>query len=226
LSQFAEYVGVDPAIVDVPELLGRGPSRGPMSPAEPSELAAGGGGWWTLVTVREADGSVRAFAAEDSPHPVAFGDGMVPAGSSAQPVLGQAEVAPSGGAHVDVTARRLTWWSSREHPILFKDLPALWPDWDVQFHGDDYEGHLAAAGLRLPPVELARGFAEVEDQLSRDYGDPAQHAVDLVGTLRATGADVQITAPITAHTEIDRSVEVGTCIATGLAAARRTAGLS
>jgi hypothetical protein len=229
LSQLAEYVGVDPAVADVPELLGRGPGPGPLPPAEPTELAAGGDGRWTLVTVREPDGSVRAFATEDSPHPVVLGPAMarmIPAGPDAQTLLERAEVAPGGGAHVEVTARQLTWWSAAEQPILFKDLPALWADWDVQFHADDYEGHLAASGLRLPPVDLSRGLAELEERLSRQYGDPAENALDLARMLRDTGADVQITAPIAAHTQIERPVEVGAIIAEGLRAARRAAGLT
>jgi hypothetical protein len=221
LSQLAEYVGVDLAVADEPELLGRGPDRGPLSPAEESALADEG--WWTLVTVREADGRMRACAAHDRPHPVAFGDrlaGMIPAGSRVE-----ASVAPNGGTHVDVATRRLTWWCLEEQPILFKDLPGLWPDWDVQFRGDDYEGHLDASGLRLPPVDLARGFAEVEHRLAKQYDDPVQRATKMVEQLRADGADVQVLAPITAHAEIDRPAEVGAVVAAGLTAARRAAGL-
>lgn len=50
--------------------------------------------------------------------------------------------------------------------------------------------------------------------------------MDMIQMLRDTGADVQITAPSTSHTQIERPVEVGAIIAEGLGAARRAAGLT
>ncbi len=168
LADLLAYVGQDPSVAAVPELLDQAPRTG-FRPPRPRELAEG---WWYLVTVGDRQGQVRGFATSGhGDHPFAAGarlpELITQAGAALGPIISAAT--PLGGVHLETAARRAGWWSPRDEGVLLATTSRAWPGWNVQFWDDDYERHETACGLALPAVDLRRGFDELEDRLHHVY---------------------------------------------------------
>jgi hypothetical protein len=100
----------------------------------------------------------------------------------------------------------VAWWTSAELPGAATEAPARWPGWAVESWDDDYLRHRRACegAVRLPDVDLAGGLDELVPSLDWNRrNDPGLAALLAADALRATGRDVQITAPVTAHVQVD-----------------------
>ncbi len=49
---------------------------------------------------------------------------------------------PSGGFHLDLSAKRLEFWIARDEPDLGNRVAGAWPGWETQWHLDHYEVQL------------------------------------------------------------------------------------
>lgn len=47
----------------------------------------------------------------------------------------------TGGVHVDYLNRTIHWWSLSDGDLHIRPFEALWPNWTIQCHGDDYSWH-------------------------------------------------------------------------------------
>jgi hypothetical protein len=228
LAEFVGYLGGDPQVVRVAELL---PAVGQVEAAA-LEPAAGEDldeGCWALLSLRERRGRVLARPVSTlrrRAHLAWVGQDLldVVAGLDTGPAV-IAGRPPEWGLHVDLAARRLGWWTAATAPGLSQQAPRRWPGWEVQFWQDRYEQQLTACAgaVRAPAIDLARGFGELSHRLAGHLSDPVAGAAPVVDRLRASGRTIEVTAAITEHTEVTSSEQEQQHITDALTAARRQA---
>jgi hypothetical protein len=218
LADLAVHVGVDASVVRTPDA-----DRQPLMALAPQDDL--NDGFWALLSVREPDGLLRAWAMQDQDHLAWAGQALVDL--LPEPAAAKDHVAgdpPLSGLHVDLATRRMGFWTSRTIPSLLREAPRLWPGWQLEFWHDDYERHLRECGdtLTAPRVDLTEAFDQLA-HLGAPQRDPTAFALDILQTLRAEGQKVKVTGPITAHVEVDMDHGDQEWFALGLARARRRA---
>lgn len=182
-------------------------------------------GWWTLLTVRRADGQVLGWpvAARTRVHLAWTGSGVLdrlPGRTGSTTITG---LPPRSGLHVDVLARQVAWWTAVTAPGLAQEAPGRWPGWDVECWEDRYERQVdvCAGRVRVPAVDLARGFDRLDARLRAPRPDPVSPALETADLLRAEGRAVAVNPAVTAHVEAHPHEDERQHLVDALAAARR-----
>jgi hypothetical protein len=235
LGDLVRHVGVPLEVIRKPELtpdpeqvLGADSGRG-LAPPDGDALAEG---WWVLLTVRPPDGPARAHVFDDfsvEGELVLAGEALLarlPApGDGVTEVRG---APPRHGLHVDLGARTVGWWSAPPAPRTTGEAPPRWPGWRVETWQDppwqdgyDRQRAAVADDVSLPAVDLLAGLDELEQRLGRARHDPVAAFDATTEALRAAGHEVEVLAPVSAHTEVPPDDAGADRLAAALADVRR-----
>jgi hypothetical protein len=204
LADLASYVGVDVDVVRLPELVpDAAEEAAAVTLALPEDLRQS----WGLLTVTAAGGPARAWPLGTwyLDHALWVGERLLELlpGPGTDAVEGRA---PCWGLHVDAGARTVAWWTSETMRAAATHAPERWPGWTIESWGDDYARHRAACedAVRTPDVDLAGGLDELVASLDWNRGaDPGLEALRVADVLQASGREVEITAPVTAHVQVE-----------------------
>jgi hypothetical protein len=219
IVDIASYVDVDPSVVldsDPPTLtvdtkLLQRPHSGDVARGD-----------WALLSVRTNVDRIRAWPLKAEAHPVWAGEQLLTLlprpWRSRRAIRG---LPPVYGLHVDLTSRRLGWWTATS-ALSYELVPGRWPGWTVEFWQDRYEEQIAACAgfVQLPAIDVNRGLDRVEQRITDELDDPAEAALQLFEMLRAQGRSIEIPAQAAAHTEVAVDESERTILADGLRAVR------
>jgi hypothetical protein len=155
-------------------------------------------GSYDLVTVRDTDGTVRAWPIELilylASHPAWVGQSLLdrlPGDGMPSARL----AVPTSGLHVDVPGRWIGIWTTMWIADLLVAMPRLWPGWTAVFWEDRYEEHAAAAGDAIEIAicderaavlgeTLPSGYRALADTTSMIWPPFGDHDPDIVRRAR------------------------------------------
>jgi hypothetical protein len=124
---------------------------------------------------------------------------------------------PNGGFHLDLTARRLDFWTASDAPDLGNRVSRAWQGWGTTWHGDRYESQLEQTEglLRLPIPDRQTLLDRLSQMLLREETkSPADTVRMLVEEERAKGKAVQVNAWALRDDRLELSRETRTAILT------------
>ncbi|MDI2131846.1 hypothetical protein [Yinghuangia seranimata] len=176
------YMGLDPAVVRDPDA-----SCYVGSPVDAAELADWEGDWGgddylCAVTV---GGRCHLLVYADD-HPIALGPALLDQLADAEDHAPCDRVV-GAGVHVDAARRWVGWWLLDAQAGAY-DMASRWPGWTVEFWGDRYAEHVAAAdGVFVPrSPDRRRALVEVRDEALKHWAERRGQQVDaLVEEVRA-----------------------------------------
>ncbi len=158
--------------------------------------------WTDLVaSVRFGDGSLRLYPlAGGLPSYLTSGSKLVESfrASDGLPRLALAEWTtefPSGGFHIDISERRLEFWTASDAADLGNRAARAWPGWQTQWHHDHYETHLERTGACLSFPLPARDslLSSCREMLLQESSTSGVATIkELTDRERALGKDVQV----------------------------------
>lgn len=102
---------------------------------------------------------------------------------------------PTGGFHIDLTSKRVDYWTAKDVPDVPRQVSEIWNGWNVTWHRDEFEFQLktTAGRLRFPIHKRERLERQLREMLLRDCGrSPVETILELTEKDRKEGKDVQI----------------------------------